>query len=183
MVEHKVINGVDVDELAHRAHELQENPELAKFHFRISNRWLDGGHSRTKVEDFEGVGERLSHKQTFRIEADEPDVLLGNDQGPNPVEHLLNALAGCLTSSLVYHAASRGIRIDAIQSTIEGDLDIRGFMGLSNDVRKGYQNIRVTFRVKSDADEQKLSELAQFSPVFDTVSHGTDISLRFEKSQ
>ena len=93
MAGHKVINGVDVDELGKKAKVLKENPDLAKFHFRVSNLWLDGGHNRTIVGDFDGVGERMSHKKTFRLEADEPDVLLGTDKGPNPVEHLLNALA------------------------------------------------------------------------------------------
>ncbi len=181
MEEHRMINGVDVDGLAEKIHALQGDPDLARFHFRVSNQWMDGGHNQTTINDFDGVGQRISHQQQFKLDADEPPVLLGHDQGANPVEHLLNALAACLTSSLVYHAAARGIQVEEVESSVEGDLDIQGFMGISDKVRKGYQNIQVNFRVKSDADEETLKELAQFSPVFDTVSNGTKVELKFEK--
>lgn len=175
-----LVNGVAVDELRQKAATLGKNPELACFRFRVHNRWINGGHSQTVVKDFHAVGESQHHSQEFTLEADEPPVLLGQDTAPNPVEHLLNALVTCLTGSMVYHAALRGIRISEIWSTVEGDLDVRGFMGLDPGVRKGYENIRVSFRVKSDAPSEKLEECARFSPVLDVVTNGTRIDLQVE---
>jgi uncharacterized OsmC-like protein len=109
--------------------------------------------------------------------------LAGGNRGPNPVEYLLTALAGCLTSSMVYHAAARGIRIEELESEVEGDLDLGGFMGIANDVKKGFQNIRVTFRVRSDASPEKLKELALFSPVFDTITTAVPVTVNVEKKE
>lgn len=105
-----------------------------------------------------------------------------SDQAANPIEHLLNALASCLTTSIVCHAAVRGIKIDELESEVEGDIDLRGFLGLSQDVRKGYSNIRIKFKVKTDTEDmEKLKALAEFSPVFDVLSHGTNVDLQVEK--
>lgn len=180
MAEATFVNGVDVAELREKAQALKEDPELAKFHFQARNQWLDGGHSRTTVTKFHGVKEDIAHDRPFELEADEPHILLGGDQGANPVEHLLNALVTCLTGAMVYHAAIRGIHIEELESTVEGDIDVRGFMGLSDEVRKGYQNIKVSFRVKADAPAEKLEECARFSPVFDTVTNGTSVDLQVE---
>ena len=176
-----VVNGVDVEALKEKAGVLKQQPELGKFTFKATNRWLGGGHSKTTVTEFHGEGKDIEHDQAFEMEADEPHVLLGGDEGANPVEHLLNALCTCLTGAMVYHAAVRGIKIDEVESTVEGDLDVRGFMGLSDDVRKGYQNIDVTFKVKSDASPEKLKECALFSPVHDVVANGTNVNLKIEK--
>lgn len=181
MVAQNVVNGVDVAELKRKAGMMQQNPPLAKFEFRVQNKWLDAGHSQTTIRDFDGAGQHIEHRRTFQIDADEPPVLLGQDEGANPVEHLLNALVTCLTGAMVYHAAIRGIRIEEIESTVEGGLDIRGFMGLAPDVRKGYQNIRVNFKVKSDGTPEALEQCARFSPVFDVVSNGTNVSLSVER--
>ena len=181
MVQQTLVNGVDVEKLKEMAGELKAKPELAKFHFRVENTWLNAGHSRTTITDFYGVGEQIAHDEAFVLDADEPHVLLSDDEGPNPVEHLLNALVSCLTGALVYHAAIRGIHLEEVESTVEGDIDVRGFMGVSDEVRKGYQNIKVTFRVKTDAPEEKLQECARFSPVFDVVTHGTEVDLQFER--
>jgi uncharacterized OsmC-like protein len=181
MVASNVVNGVDVAELKKKAGMLQQNPPMAKFEFRVRNNWLGCGHSQTTVSDFQGGGETIRHEQEFKIEADEPRALVGQDQGANPVEHLLNALVTCLTGAMVYHAAVRGIEIQEVESTVEGDLDLRGFMGLAEDVRKGYQNIRVNFKVKADAPKEILEECARFSPVFDVVSNGTNVRLNIEK--
>ena len=177
-----MVNGVDVTALGEKAKTLKAQPELAKFRFHLKNRWFDCGHSRTTIRSFYGVGEEHQHNEPFDLEADEPEVLLGGDAGPNPVEHLLNALVTCLTGALVYHAATRGIVIEELESSVEGHLDIRGFMDLAEDVRKGYQKIKVTFHVKSDAPKEKLEECARFSPVFDTVTNGTNVELEIEKS-
>ena len=177
----KSSNGIDVDALKNTIGEIQKNPSLAKFSFGTDNRWLTGGHNRSAIGDFHGAGQKFERLQAFVVDCDEPPVLLGQDQAPNPVEHLLNALAGCLTSSMVYHAAARGIEIDSVRSHLDGALDIRGFLGLSKDVPKGYQEIRVKMHVKSDAPAEKLKELAMFSPVHDTLTRAVRVQVDIVK--
>lgn len=179
------INGVDVEQLFSTIDAIKENPGLAKFEFRANNQWIDGGHNRTSVKDFYGAGrEDASRKQAFVFDNDEPVVLLGEDNGANPVEFVLHALAGCLTTSLVYHAAAQGIKIDAVESKFEGDIDLRGFLGMDEDVRNGYENIRVTFKIKADAPEEKLKELCELaqkrSPVFDIVTNRVPVNVQLE---
>ena len=138
------VNGVDVDRLAKTIHAVREDAELGKFRFRADNHWLERGRNRSEISSFHGAGEEHTHRQApLVLENDEPEVLLGDDRAPNPAEFILHALAGCLTSTLVYQAAARGIEIESIESSLEGDIDIQGFLGLSEDVRKGYQGIRV----------------------------------------
>jgi uncharacterized OsmC-like protein len=176
--QNQVVNGVNVTKLEETIGAIQETPTLARFQFRNRNRWLGGGHNRSHIKEFYGAGEEdTTRSEPFVLDADEPPVLLGEDTGANPVEYLLHALAACLTTSLVVHAAARGIEIEEVESRIEGDLDVRGFLGLSDDVRKGYQGIRVSFRVKSDASGEQLRELAEMSPVRDVVSNGTPVSV------
>ena len=179
------INGVNIDQLFSTIDAIKENPGLAKFEFRANNRWINGGHNRTSVKDFYGAGrEDTSRQQTFVFDNDEPVVLLGEDKGANPVEFVLHALAGCLTTSLVYHAAAQGIKIDAVESKFEGDLDLRGFLGMNEDVRNGYENIRVTFKIKADAPEEKLKELCELaqkrSPVFDIVTNRVPVKVQLK---
>jgi len=183
MSENKILNGVDVTSLGEKINALKGRPELARSQFRASNQWIDGGHNQTTITGFYSVGEERTHKQPFTLDADEPPLLEGKDLGANPVEHLLNALASCLTTSLVYHAAVRGIEVEEVQSKLEGEIDLRGFTGLSRDVRNGYQKIKVTFDVKADATPEKLRECAEFSPVYDVVSHGTDVELVINVTQ
>ncbi|MHC4326429.1 MAG: OsmC family protein, partial [Planctomycetota bacterium] len=122
-----------------------------------------------------------SHKQTFELHADEPEILAGEDQAPNPVEHLLNSLASCLTTALVAHAAVRGIHIEQVESEIEGDLDINGYLGLSKDVPREYTDIRVKIKVKADVDNtERLKRLAEYSPVYNTLINGTNVDLQVE---
>jgi len=175
-----MINGIDTHELGDKAETFKNEPEMAKFRFSARNKWLGGGHNQTTVTSFYAMGQDIPHAEPFTLDADEPPLLAGTDLGANPVGHLLNALVSCLTSSMVYHAAVRGIHIEEIESFLEGDLDVRGFMALEPDVRKGYQNIRVTFRVKSDAPKETLEECARFSPVFDVVTNGTNVALEVE---
>ncbi len=180
--EQKVINGVNVSMIEDTVNAIKGNPELAKFKFHINNKWINGGHNRSTVKDFYGANKNIPHNKPFTLEADEPPVLAGEDLGANPVEHLLNALAACLTSTMVYHAAIRGIKLDEIESELEGDIDLRGFLGLSNEVRKGYENIRVNFKVKTDAENvERLKALSKLSPVFDVTSHGTNVTVQIEK--
>ena len=170
-----VRNGVDVDALFATIAAVKADPAIAEFRFRASNRWLGGDRNLTTVRGFHGAGQEQAHAQPFEMECGEPPVLLGRDLGANPVEFLLNALIGCLTTTLVYHAAARGIEIESVESTLEGDLDLRGFLGISPDVRKGYREIRVTMRVRSSASAAVLRELAQFSPVFDVCSRALPV--------
>jgi len=182
IAESRVINGIDVIEFGNTVQAVKTDPELAKFQFRASNRWDTGGYNRTTIKEFYGAGEEHgTQDRIFVLEADEPPVLLGEDRTATPVEYLLHALASCLTSSIIYKAAARGISVESVESTLEGDLDARAFLGVSNDERKGYQNIRVIFKVKSDATAEVLQECAEFSPVLDVVTHGTPVSLRIEK--
>jgi uncharacterized OsmC-like protein len=176
------LNGVAIDHLAATIRSIRDKPELAEFEFRVRNEWEQGGHSKTTVEAFHGVEQENPHARMFELEADEPPVLLGRDLAPNPVEHLLNALATCLTGALVYHAAARGIRIESVESHVEGKIDLRGFLGIAQDVPRGFQDITVTFQVKSDAAPEQLRECAEFSPVYNTLLHSPNIELRFEKA-
>jgi len=179
MENRSMINGVDVDRLFATIDAIKDEGCLAAFRFRARNRWIDGGENRTTVDDYHGAGEDHRRVAPFVLVNDEPPVLLGEDRGANPVEHVLHALAGCLTTSLVFHAAARGVRIDEVETRFEGDLDVRGFLGMKEDVRNGYQAIRVTFHVTGDASEAELAELIALaqkrSPVFDIVSNGVPV--------
>ncbi|NLI34626.1 MAG: OsmC family protein [Deltaproteobacteria bacterium] len=181
--EHRV-NGVHVDRLFDTIDAIKSEPDIAKFKFRISNKWIDGGHNHTTIKDFHGALKDHPHEQPFELAADEPGVLLGQDNGPNPVEYLLTALAGCLTSSLVYHAAARGIEVRGIESRLEGNLDLRGFLGLSKDVPVGYEEIRVFFKIDADITEQEKQELIEsarkYYPVFNTVSSPTKVTIQLK---
>ncbi|MCC6963151.1 MAG: OsmC family protein [candidate division Zixibacteria bacterium] len=180
----RMLNGVDVTKLMEMMEQIRVQPELAAFKFRSRNRWIDGGHNRSTIKEFYGLSrEDMTREKAFIMDNDEPATLLGSDRGANPVEYVLHALAGCLTTTLVYYAAAMGIKIDEIESMYEGDIDVQGLLGLSDKVRNGYQNIRVKFMIKSDAPKEKLEELILLaqghSPVFDTLSRPVkvDVSL------
>ncbi len=176
------LNGVNIDTFTKTIEAIKGEPDIAKFKFKIHNRWVDGGLNQTEVRDFFGAKQTIHHEKKFELSCDEPPVLIGKDIGPNPVEHLLNALAGCLTTTMVYHAALRGIKIEELESELEGDLDLRGFLGLSDEVRRGYENIRVKFKVKTDAENvERLKALSRFSPVFDVTSRGTKVDVQIER--
>jgi uncharacterized OsmC-like protein len=180
-----VINGVNVTDLMQTMDAVKADPTVAKFRFRLNNEWLEGGHNRSTLNEFYGAGQPHQRNKSFVVHADEPTVLLGRDLAPNPAEYLLTALAACVTSALVYHAAARGIKIDGIESQIEGDVDVRGFLGLDENVRRGFQNIRMTLAIHANVTDEQLEELAGlgtgFSPVFDSVSNGVPITVRTER--
>jgi len=180
-----IINGVAVDDLVSTIEAVKATPSIAKFKFRIRNQWDTGSHNRSTVSTFAGANQELAHPQPFVLEADEPTILLGKDTAPNPVEYLLHALASCLTTSMVYHAAARGIHIEQIESSFEGDIDLHGFLDLDKSVRKGYQGIRVRFKIKANVADEQLQEIAQlgsrFSPVFDSLTKGVAVSLTAER--
>jgi len=176
-----ITNGVNVTALFNTIDAVKNDKQLAEFRFRTSNRWIDGGHNRSTIQGFYGCCEEDSlREQAFTMDADEPPVLLGEDNGANPVEYLLHSLAACMTTSMVYHAAARGIKINALESSVEGDLDLRGFLGISDEVRKGYREIRVNFKAQCDVDSSVLRELAQFSPVYDVISNSLPVSINIE---
>lgn len=175
------VNGIDMETLQGTINAIKEDPELGKCRFHVSNKWIDGNHNRTTIKSFYGAKEERPHKEPFELDCDEPALLAGGDQGANPVEHLLNSLAGCMTTSMVAHAAVRGIHIEELESQVEGDIDLRGFLGLAEDVPKGYTNIRVKFKVKADVENmERLKRLAQYSPTFNTLIDGTKVDVTVE---
>jgi uncharacterized OsmC-like protein len=179
MKEQKILNGVNVEAVENTVNAIKEKPDIAKFKFRLHNKWINGGHNHSTISNFYGANQENSHLRTFELDADEPPILAGEDLGANPVEHLLNALSACLTTTLIYHAAIRDIKIDELESNLEGDIDLRGFLGLSKEARKGYENIRVNFKVKTDEKNiEKLKALSKLSPV---TSHGTKVDVQIEK--
>jgi len=174
-----VVNGVELETLMGTVKAIQADPELGVCHFRATNKWLNGNHNRSTVTGFYGAKQEMQHKQTFTMDADEPAILAGDDNGANPVEHLLHALASCLTTSMVAHAAVRGIAIEEMESEFEGDIDLNGFLGLDANVPKGYTAIRAKFRVKADPkDMDQIRELAKFSPVYNTLTNGTPVDVQ-----
>ena len=180
-----IVNGVNVDNLFTTIEAIKASPAIAKFKFRIQNRWEGGAHNRSAVNGFYGAGQELSRAKSFVLHADEPAVLLGQDSAANPVEYLLHALAACVTTSMVYHAAARGIAIQEVESAFAGDIDLHGFLGLDPTVRKGYQGIQVTFKLKADVPDEKLQEVVQLgtghSPVFDSLTKGVPVSVKAER--
>lgn len=175
------MNGVDVPTLFATINVVGAQPELAKFQFRVSNRWVKGTNSRSKVETFTGAGSEHTHKQTFQYDADHPQVLVGADYGPTPVEFLLVGLASCLTAGIANIASARGVTLTEVESTLEGNMDMRGILGLSDEVRNGYQNIRVNFKIKGDAPAEKLKAIVEQSrarsAVYDVLTNGVPVEI------
>jgi uncharacterized OsmC-like protein len=173
-----MINGVDRDAIVATIAAIEADASVASFQFRLQNKWIGGGENRSVIRDFRGAGQEMQHEAPFVLIADEPQVLLSADRAPNPVEYVLHALAGCLTTSLAYHAAARGIEVEGIRTRFEADLDLRGFLGMS-DVRRGFDGIRVLFEIDGDLDETQKAELMglaqQYSPVFDMLSNGLPV--------
>jgi uncharacterized OsmC-like protein len=173
-------NGVDTQQMYGTLDAIKAQPELGRFEFRASNHWIAGAHNRTTIQGFYGAGqEDASRAQPFVIDAGEPAVLLGTDTGANPAEYLLHALAACLTTSIVYVAAARKVKLTSVESTLTGELDARGAFGLSDDVRNGFERISASFRVSGDASEEKLREVVERakarSAVYDMVSNGVPV--------
>jgi uncharacterized OsmC-like protein len=184
-VTERVRNGVDTGQMFGTLDAINAQPELARFRFRATNRWIGGAHNRSTIKDFYGAGqEDSSRAEAFEIDAGEPAVLLGIDTGPNPAEYLLHALAACLTTSIVYVAAARGVELTEVESTLEGDMDVRGALGLDDDYRNGFERIRVSFRVVGDTPEEKLHEVVdrarRRSAVYDMVTNGVPVELEVE---
>jgi uncharacterized OsmC-like protein len=178
----RVRNGVDTEVLFTTLDAITAQPEIARFQFRASNRWIAGAHNRTTIKDFIGAGGALdtSREAPFVVDAGEPAILLGTDTGPNPAEYLLHALAACVTTSIVYVAAARGVRLTEVESSLEGDIDLNGALGTDPvNHRNGFERIRMTFRLKGDASPEKLREVVARgharSAVFDSVTQGVPV--------
>lgn len=180
-VPEKIVNGMSVTGLIETIRAIRNQPDLANFKFRARNRWIDGGRNQATVDDFYGTSQELRHAEPFVFDADEPPVLLGSDQGANPVEYLLTALSGCMTTTLAFHSASRGLEIESISSEYEGDIDMHGFLDLDPETEKGYREIRVKFKVKGDPDEETIRELVEKSPVYNSVANPVRIKVEIEK--
>lgn len=179
------VNGVAVNQLIDTINAVKDNPDLAKFKFRTQTEWIDGAHSRTQIKSFYGAGaEDTSRRSPLILEADEPPVLLGENAAPNAVEAVLHALAACLGVGFIYNAAAQGINVEKLEFNLEGDLDLHAFLGLSDTMRPGYDNIEVVYRVKADAPREKLEELCDYvqrtSPVLDIIRNPTSVSVTLD---
>lgn len=174
-------NGVDVPTLFATLNVVRDAPEAARFRFRATNHWISGTHSRTTISGFYGTGQELEHTRTFVHDADHPEVLVGEDRGTVPVEYLLVGLSSCLTSGIANVAAARGVDLDEVTSTVEGEIDLNGILGLSDEVRNGYQRIRVDFTIKGDAPDEVLREIVEQSrrrsAVYDVLTNGTAVDI------
>ncbi len=184
MTQDKMVNGINVDQLMKTIELVKANPKIAQFKFRASNTWLGGTHNRATVKDFFGALQEDDSRQPMVFDLDEPPVLCGTNQGANPVEYLLVALSGCLTTSLVAHAAAKGIAIKKVSSRYEGDLDLQGFLGLSETVPVGFQTIRVYFAIDADISEAQKADLVKmaqkYSPVYNTITKSTPVAVQLE---
>jgi uncharacterized OsmC-like protein len=175
-------NGVDTERMFATLDLIKGQPELAKFQFRATNRWLGGAHNRSTVKDFYAAGgDDTTRTAAFELDAGEPAILLGTDTGPNPAEYLLHALAACLTTSIVYVAAARKVALTSVESTLTGDMDVRGALGVDPEPRNGFESIAVSFRVSGDAPPEKLREVVERatarSAVYDMVTNGVPVAV------
>jgi uncharacterized OsmC-like protein len=175
------LNGVDIGRVFATVDAVKAHPAAARFQFRTAHRWISGTHSRAVVNAFYGVGEEQERGRDHVIDSDHPEILVGEDNGPSPAEHLLQALGACLTAGLANVAAARGIRLGEVTCTVEGDIDLRGILGLDDDVRNGFEEIRVVFHVSGDAEAEELAKLVsrsqRRSAVFDVLTHGVPVSV------
>lgn len=185
MSEEKKVNGVNVDQLFSTINLIKEKPEIAQFKFRATNQWVSGTHCRATVSDFYGAMKEDTSRKPMVFEIDEPPVLCGFNLGANPVEYLLVALSGCLTTSLIAHASAKGIEIKKVESRYEGDIDLRGFLGISDEVPVAYQKIHVYFKIDADVSKNEKEELIQmaqkYSPVFNSITKPISVSVQLDK--
>ena len=173
-------NGVDTATLFATLDAVKGNNDIAKFQFRATNRWISGTHNQSTLHGFYGAMQEMEHQQPFVFDADHPAVLVGADHGPTPVEFLLHALAACLTAGIANVAAARGVHLESVESTVEGDIDLNGILGLSDDVRNGYEQIRISFKLRGDEPEKLAKVVEQSrkrSAVFDVLTNGVPVAI------
>lgn len=176
------INGVNVEQLVQTIQAIQADPAIANFTFKANTTWQSGGHSKTTIQSFYGAkADDISRKQPFILVGDEPPVLLGQNLGPNAVEVVLHALASCLTVGFIYNAAAQGINVESLEFSLEGEVDLHGFLGLSDTVRPGYQSITANYRLKSNAPREKVEALCEYvqktSPVLDMLRNPVAVNV------
>jgi uncharacterized OsmC-like protein len=183
--EQRIVNGVNVTKLIGTMDAIRSRPILSKFNFRAKGEWIEGVHNQITINDFYGAGQTHTRSRPFVYDEDEPPVLLGEDQGANAGEYALAALSSCLTSTLIYYAAAQGVAIDEIETALSGDVDVQGFLGMSENVRNGYEKVKVTFKVKSEAPKEKIRELVELaqkrSPVFDIFTNPTPVEVSLQE--
>jgi uncharacterized OsmC-like protein len=181
----QMINGINVDQLLDTIESVKGQPEIALFKFRAKNTWMSGTHNRATIKDFYGALQEDDSRAPLVFEIDEPPVLCGNNLGANPVEYLLVALSGCLTTSLVAHSAARGIALRSVKSRYEGELDLQGFLGISDEVPVGYKNISIFFTIDADLSGQEKEELLKmaqkYSPVYNSIAKPIPVSVQLDK--
>lgn len=182
----KSLNGINVGQLVDTIAAIEKDPSLAKFQFRAKHEWLDGTHARSSIKDFYGVGaEDTSRAEPMTFDHDEPPIILGENRGVNPVEYAMAALAGCVTTSFVVNAAARGIKLDSVRVELEGEIDLRGLLNLSDEVRNGYEQIRMKYYIESDAPAEEIEELLNYaknrSPVFDVITNPVPVVVELAK--
>jgi uncharacterized OsmC-like protein len=181
MAETIVDNGVNVGALLAAREALKSAPEAAKFTWRASCKWQNGTFTQTKVESFHGLGEEQKHKTEFSFEADHPEIFASEDRGATPVEYVLVGLASCLTAGVAAVAQNRGIQLRSVEAKVEGSMDIQGILGIDSDVRNGYDDIKVTFKIDADASKKDIEALVaqsqKRSAVFDVVTNPTNVSV------
>lgn len=178
----KTLNGVNVEQLMETIEAVKGNADVALFKFRSTTKWINGGHCQTEIKDFYGATqEDSSRTKPFIIHGDEPGVLLGEDHGPNAVESILHALASCLSVGVVYNASAMGIKINSLKFELEGELDLHAFLGLSEDLRPGYNNIAVKVYADTSASKEQLKELLEYakktSPVLDILRNPVSVTV------
>lgn len=183
----KMQNGLNLEQMMQTVDALKNDPSLARFQFRASNTWINGGENRSQIQGFYGAGvEDESRQVPFEFTNGEPPVLLGNNEGANPVEYLLHALAGCVTTTTVLHATARGIKIKNISTELSGDIDLQGLLALDDQVSVGYESIRIDMTIEADCSDDELEELMAFakdhSPVCNTVCKPVPVTLRRVKN-
>lgn len=175
------MNGVDVPTLTATLGVVNQQRELAKFTFRADSEWLGGTHSRASFSNFFGAGGEHQHARTQTVDSDHPGVLCGADNGPTPVEMLLAGLSACITAGIGNIASIRQIKLDSVETTIEGDIDLQGIFGMSDEVRNGFAAIRATVRIKGDASPEALQKIANQSvarsAVFDVLTNGVPVAI------
>jgi uncharacterized OsmC-like protein len=179
-------NGVDLPNLFATIGAVKQQPQLAQFRFRATNRWVIGTHSRTTIETFSGAGGDHDHIAEYAYDADHPAVLVGADQAPTPVEFLLHALGGCIVAGIANIASARGVALTSVEASLEGEIDLQGILGLSEDVRNGYQRLRVDVRIAGDAPADVLEGIVaqsrDRSAVYDVLTNGVDVDVAVQAS-
>jgi uncharacterized OsmC-like protein len=160
---------------------LTDVPELAQFKWRATNEWVKGTHSRTTFTDFSGLTQEHTHRQTYTIDADHPEIFASEDNGVTPVEVALAALASCLTGGVATVASNRNIQLRSVTATLQGTMDLQGMLGIDGEVRNGFGGIHVAFTIDADATEAEIEAVVaqsqKRSPVFDIISNPTTVTV------